>query len=161
MWFDKSKIFTAVNADEVKIGSKGFTGSTLIELKEQVGNNSEPTEIVQIRGEDWAKRFETSDNAFVGLFYLVEEPKEKTYRPYKDTDEMIEDFLERNGNVNSHNPMYNPLIWVKRKESGDIFLILSFLCTNEVSTCITNYTLKNLFENFTYLDGAPCGKLEE
>lgn len=33
MTFDKNKVFTAINADEVKVGSKGFFGDTISGLK--------------------------------------------------------------------------------------------------------------------------------
>ena len=36
MEFDKSRVYTALNADELKIGSKVILGNTLSELKEAV-----------------------------------------------------------------------------------------------------------------------------
>lgn len=166
MEFDKSKIYTSVNADEVKIGSKGYVGDSIDELKRSVERNSVCC-LEAIKPSNNAYRFFAANSEYL-LFYLVEEPKEKTYRPYKDTDEMIEDFLERynshNGNVNLH----NPLIWVKEKlvagrsYTAAKYLIVSFEFLNiRVSKVPNSYTMGDLFEHFEYLDDTPCGKLEE
>ncbi len=95
------------------------------------------------------------------LFYLLEEPDEGKYRPYANTDEMIEDYLDRynsftgwRGNVN---PMYCPLIWIKDRTCNSKELIIRF---NDscIITEVHQSDLEDLFEDFTYLDGTPCGK---
>lgn len=78
MEFDKNKVYTALNADEVKVGSIGFFADTLQELEDRVKNET-PLLIVQsINNKDYTCRFHSGDgNGIWGiweLFYLVEEP---------------------------------------------------------------------------------------
>ncbi len=160
MTFDKSKVFTSVNANEVKIGSKGFFAETLAELKSYVKIEIALDEVAEILDDGCAFRFCSDNRTRYALFYLVEEPKEQKYRPYKDTDEMIADFLERYNNYsktsNCHNPMYNPLIWIKDKAIG-----VKELITQSFGDSANGRSMEQLFKEFIYLDGSPCGKLAE
>lgn len=156
MEFDKSKIYTAASADEVKIGSKGYFADNLMDLKSVVEEEYNLSEITTVGGEYFQSRFRTGSGVY-SLFYLVEEPKEKKLRPYRDTDEMIEDFKKR-FNVNVP-PCAMPLIWIKAKDADKKYLIVRFasaltICLNvEVFTP----TFEELAEDYTYLDGSPCG----
>ena len=82
MKFDKSKVFTALNADEVKCGSKGYFANTLAGLRLNVLNEqANLCELTDVYNESVIYRFETNDGdnvAVYNLFYLVEEPEEKT-----------------------------------------------------------------------------------
>lgn len=162
MKFDKSKVYTAVNADEVKIGSMGFFADNIENLQDVIENEDKSFfgKITEIRSPSENFRFIKLDadgsSLNYNLFYLVSEPKEKKYRPYKDTDEMIEDFLKRfNSNV-PKNTM--PFIWLKNCTAKS--LISGF---GKYYVCIESKFLemKELFEDYIYLDGSPCGKLEE
>lgn len=167
MEFDKNKVYTALNADKVKIGSKGFFSDSLACLMkyvtgEDIGSFSS---IVRIADADIEHRFYREGSGW-NLFYLVEEPKEKKLRPYKDTDEMIKDFVARynqyNGFNGNKNPMYNPLIWIKLKGlNHSKYLIARFSNDGTVtiiyeSSCYS-LNLRDLLKDYTYLDGTPCG----
>lgn len=82
-------------------------------------------------------------------------PEKKKYRPYKSSVEMIDDYLER---FNASCPSYaEPLIWVKRKDGVERVLIIKF---GEVLVALENDTywdMKDLLEQYAYLDGSPCG----
>lgn len=91
-------------------------------------------------------------------YRIKPEVKEPTYRPYKDCDEMIEDFNTRFGVI--HDKELLPLIWIKYKETGSKFLI-TFFGEQEITASCGNWSLRHASDNFTYLDGSPCGKLEE
>ena len=103
MKFDKSKVYTAVNADEVKIGSEGYFAGALADLKANVGAESDgyrgryfgTVKFIDSESEDCRFIRKEDDEGRWGLFYLVEEPEEKEFRPYKDWDEMIADFKRR------------------------------------------------------------------
>lgn len=88
--------------------------------------------------------------------------KEHQYRPYKDTEEMLADYKER-FNVSNVPSFCIPLIWVKNKglESMKSFrtLVTTF---GKATVCIYDAPrpLYTLFDEFTYLDGSPCGKVE-
>ena len=81
------------------------------------------------------------------------EPKEKHYRPFKNCSEMIMTTGTK-------------LIWVIHKKYGTENLITAFDNDNESigGSCVFIQDMwidmQELFENFTFCDGSPCG-LEE
>lgn len=163
MKFDETKIYTSVNADEVEVGSKGYFADDIYELKCIVENDDtgKLKELTYIEDTTYSNRF-SSDISY-NLFYLVEEPAEKKCRPYKNTEEMIEDFKRRynsyGGWSGKSNPMYCPLIWVVGKHTKSKRLITFYSdCRVSIDSGLTE--LKSLFEHFTYLDGTPCGILK-
>lgn len=89
----------------------------------------------------------------------TEEPK-SAFRPYKDTDEMIEDLKQR---FLINNPSCSmPLIWIKVKDSEyqEAFLITGF-GGSYIETNTNLYGLDLSFKELAYLDGSPVGKLVE
>lgn len=163
MEFDKAKVFTVLNADEVKIGSSGYFADNLRSLRVAAEEECSRAygEIEEIMDNSYGCRFRKKNGDTYTLFYLAEEPWEKKFRPYKDTDEMVEDFKER---FNVSVPSYEmPLIWVKTKDADKKYLIVHFasaltICYNvEVFTP----TLEELAEDYTFLDGSPCGIEED
>ena len=163
MTFDKNKVYTALNADEVKVGSKGYFADSITELKNKIKDEDEEfSEVGKVYTENNVYRFSDSNGLDYSLFYLVKEPEEETYRPYETTDEMIEDFKERakkHYNANFFKcPMFHTSIWVKDKKSNSKYLISAFGEIDVYLSSIDEYSLELLFEDFTYLDGSPCGK---
>ncbi len=158
MKFDKSKVYTALNADDVKVGSRGYFSDSLAFLKEYVQKESKCAfgKIEDIFGESCVYRFSAEgdlDSDKYAMFYLVEEPEEKKFRPYRDTVEMIEDFKKR---FNTNVPSYGmPLIWIQREETC-IDLIDTFY-PKEIAVRGGWHDLSDLLDNYTYLDGSPCG----
>lgn len=170
MKIDESKIYTLLTADKVRLGSKGYFADTLKNLREVVDQERSENygEIGEIKDNSYIARFkiknfdieESLANPFrsYGLFYLVEGPKK--LRPYRDTDEMIEDF-EKRCNM-KFPPCAMPMIWLKAKDADKKYLIVRFasastICLN-VEVCTP--TLEELAEDYTYLDGSPCGMKE-
>jgi hypothetical protein len=95
MEFDKSKVYTAVNADELKVGSQVICADDLADLKIRVTtNNFESTRLVCINDESCLHRFITSEDRYV-LAYLVSEPEEKKL---KWTDLKVGDIIT-NGEI--------------------------------------------------------------
>ncbi len=79
MEFDKSRVYTALNADELKVGSKVIVSDCISELKELVANykDADARELIRICSESSLDgRFETMTNIY-HLAYLVSEPEEK------------------------------------------------------------------------------------
>lgn len=74
MEFDKSKVYTAANADDLKVGSKIIVTQSFGELKEAVKVNKEPVVLKAVLSPHCIARFEASDNVCYHLAYLVEEP---------------------------------------------------------------------------------------
>ena len=104
---------------------------------------------------DWVVRGEPKWN-WEELDYRIK--PESTYRPYKDTEEMIEDFKKRfNVEVPPH---AMPMIWVEYKTLKERKLITGF--KDKVVVIIASvWGMDDLFEDYTYLDGSPCGMKEE
>lgn len=79
MEFDKSKVYTSLNADELKPGSKVICGFSMSQLKERVEEGEQITEVYQILSDDLEQRIKVfyQDGFFCyPLAYLVSEPKE-------------------------------------------------------------------------------------
>lgn len=77
MEFDKSRCYSALNADELKPGDKVIVGSSLLELKANVECNRRCGNIVEIGGECSNRRFTVDDvdgrgETYWELAYLVE-----------------------------------------------------------------------------------------
>ena len=83
------------------------------------------------------------------------EPKEKKYRPYESSAEMIVDFIDR---FKVKCPSYcEPLIWVKNKIIDfNRFLVWGFR-VSDVSVGGSTVAYDLLFERYVYLDGSPVG----
>lgn len=94
MVFDKSKVYTALNADELKVGSKVILSDSLEGLREYVEeDNYNAMDILEeIKGEDFIARF-FDGIASWNLAYLVEEPEEKKL---KWTDLKVGDIIRNN-----------------------------------------------------------------
>ena len=86
MEFDKSRVFTTVNADELKVGSKVIVADNLASLKRRVAiyyndrNDEFVTTIESIAIEACEQRFKISDSNVIGnsywqLAYLMSEPE--------------------------------------------------------------------------------------
>lgn len=82
MEFDIKKLYTTVNAEELKVGSKVIVADVLGTLKQiisNVTNDTLPCEqetIKEIKSEYLRERFVTNRGDF-GLCYLISEPEEK------------------------------------------------------------------------------------
>lgn len=92
MVFDKSKVYTALNADELKVGSKVILADDLATLKERVENDENIWKLNKIQEENREYRF-IGGSTYYHLAYLVEEPEEKKL---KWTDLKVGDIIRNN-----------------------------------------------------------------
>jgi len=107
---------------------------------------------------DWEESFEPAWEW--GLNFYRVKPGEK-YRPYKNTDEMVEDFRKKVGM--GFPKLFLPSIWIKRKDNSDFASLITefgYSCVWH-SVIQEGVSLKVLFQDYTYLDGSPCGIKEE
>ena len=74
--FDPSKVLTCVTADQAKAGMRGYAADDLRKLKDAFKNNVDPYELIAIRSESYACRFQTNDTQYV-LFYPIDEEVEE------------------------------------------------------------------------------------
>lgn len=94
MEFDISRVYTAVNAEKVPVGSKVFLADTLADLKAKDGQGTEPVILQGIEPDDRLYRF-MSVYPRNALAYLVEEPAK-----LKWTDLKVGDIIQ-NGKLTS------------------------------------------------------------
>lgn len=156
MTFDKSRVYTALNADELKIGSKVILGNTLTELKEAV--EVEKEEAIQnlaiIHGEDIMLRF-TGDKYHSGytLAYLIEPPKKTEYRPFASIKVAMKAIKVHGGRV------------IKTNNIMSAFLVTEDDEDREKSRVFIDgywYSLQELCRLFVFADDdTPCGELVE
>lgn len=161
MEFDNSRIYTAVNANEVKPGSKGYFADDLYSLQQavQYENKEYFGEVEYIRDNCTGFRFVNNCDVCFIFFYLVKESGEKKFCPFKNTDDMMTEFCKRSGKL----PLATidpPAIYFKNKQSGKSY-ILSAFDYKSVKIRHEAYDMISLFNNFTFTDGSPCGIEEE
>ena len=82
--------------------------------------------------------------------------KESSSRPYRDTDELIEDWKTR-FKVGQWPSRAMPLVWIMSRNTSQRMLITAFNLYSVVFNG-TRVDFRDLFDNYTYLDGSPCGK---
>ena len=82
MEFDKSRVYTALNADELKVGSKVILADAMKALKTFVATGeANAVTITHINSEEAQYRFHSNECEFdYPLAYLVEEPEEKVLK---------------------------------------------------------------------------------
>ena len=94
MEFDKNRIYTAVNADELKVGSLVICADTMEKLKLKLKLNVkaifEPKTLQDIFDENSERRFQVNGLSWA-LVYFVSEPEEKAL---KWTDLKIGDVIK-------------------------------------------------------------------
>ena len=154
MEFDKSRVYTAVNADELKIGSKCIFADTICILREQVQRKNYEDCIFllrRIRGDDSTYRFDDGERWF-SFVYLIEPPAEPKYKPFESVDKAMEAIKKHGG-------------WVKDEGTGCMFLVLGYGKHKEDFSIYINsewVPLEDLFIDFVFADdGSPCGELVE
>ena len=88
MEYDKSKVYTALNADELKIGSKVIVADTLECLKSRVRENDTfyTGSLQSVSPENVQCRFYFDNGSSYALAYLVEEPERLKWTDLKVGD---------------------------------------------------------------------------
>lgn len=146
MEFDESKVYTLINADKVKIGSKGYYADNLKTLKERVNSHSGRWlgEVDKIYDTSSTYRFAIKNNTKFALFYLVEE-SEKKYWPYYNTDEI------------PGGALFNIVV----STDGTRLLITAVEDKRVYLGPCGWVDLYDLYKYYTWLDGTPCGVEEQ
>ena len=158
MEFYKSRVYTAVNADELKVGSKCVFADDLRELRRLVSIEDTSQVLIAIKGESYKYRFEQAKADCMGdtlfaLAYLIEPPSKPKYKykPFESVDKAMEAIKKHGG-------------WVKDKTTDDLKLITSI---GKISDSVSSigvggsyYTFTTFLDSYVFADdGSPCGKL--
>jgi hypothetical protein len=86
MEFDKDRVFTVLDANQVKIGSEAIFADNIVNLKERVENEIERSKVEEIRNECYEHRFTDSDNVHWALAYIISEPEGLKWTDLKPGD---------------------------------------------------------------------------
>ena len=154
MEFDKSRVYTALNADELKVGSKVLLADDLRELKRLVENDVIPDTLEFVRAETYQFRFLSGTD--FALAYLIAPPAEPEYKPFPDNESAFKTIAAHGG-------------WLKGggKTGKAHFFVTGFDigCGDEDEIKIESVWIsaKYALENFTFADdGSPVGvKVED
>ncbi len=148
MKFDKSCVYTALNADELKVGSKCFFADTIQDLRIKVqseGVDGGVEELTGLYGDDSVARFRSFDCAYI-YAYLIDLLKENKYRPFESVEEAMK-AIKKHGD------------WIIQRDSGMQFIVFA-TDRKIIRTGDGWYNTKELFDFFIFADdGTPCGKL--
>ena len=153
MTFDKSKVYTALNAEKLKVGSRCIFADTIQDLRKKVENDDVQRYVhvlTDIRDDSEAERFEEDDYIAHVLAYLIEPPAGSKYKPFESIDKAMEVIKEHGGWVENKNSRAQYIVTAKNKDDG-LFLLGSYW-----------YSLGDLFQRFIFADdGTPCGELAD
>ena len=148
MEFDKSRVYTAVNADKLKVGSQCIFADTLKGLHRQV-KDIDAANYVQIL-------VIVDDDQFVGNYYthaydyayLVKPPAEPKYKPFESVDKAM-DAIKKHGG------------WLERKSDGLQGIVVA-KSSDRIKAVQCWYRLGDMFQSLVFADdGSPCGELVE
>ena len=145
MKFDKSKVYTALNADELKEGDKVLLADNLEELKKQVKDYESPTMLAEIAPECEHFRFKNPNDLWYALAYLVFSPPKLEYKPFSDSNTALQIISKHGG-------------WVKGDDT--YYLVTGVNLVKEVEIRIRDYWISATYalENFTFADDdSPVG----
>ena len=149
MEFDKSRVYTALNADELEIGSKVLLSDNLTDLEIQIEENATPTVLSLIGGKYNEHRFCSilfRHYKEYALAYLVSLPAELEYKPFPDNETALKIIAAHGG-------------WLKGDDT--YYLVTGVNLIKEVETRIRGYWISATYalENFTFADdGTPVGE---
>ena len=152
MKFDKSKVYTALNADELPIGSKCIFADTVKGLRKKVKGTTDCIETFRRLHSDGG------DDSFVGsdgvycYAYLIAPPPRRIYKPFESGEKAMKTIKKHGG-------------WVEDEGTGCTFLVLGYgIHKEDFSIYIKSEwtSLEDLFMDYVFAnDGSPCGELRE
>ena len=154
MEFDKSRVYTALNAEDLPIGSKCIFADSLYDLRTKVQGKRYKdfiSTLKRINNDCYINIFDGGDFSY-DLAYLIELPAEPKYKPFSSSGKALEVIKAHDG-------------WIKEKETGE-FCFITFIGSDSnilvVSTNNGLYTSNTLLACFVFADdSSPCGELVE
>lgn len=150
MKFDKTRIYTSANADELKIGSKCIFADTLAELRALVQEceGYSKSELREIREDDEVYRFVDKVGHTSALAYLLLSPDEPKYKPFESIDKAMEAIKKHGG-------------WIKKKSNGYQYIVIA---KSSASLRLFDgwFTFEAIFYDYVFADDdSLCGELVE
>lgn len=165
MEFDKSRVYTALNADELQIGSMCIFANTIADLRNIVQDEDARyymSELTQVFPDMVVERFEQDETEVYGLAYLIEPPAEPKYKPFENLKQLIV-ATEKHGETVKSIAGQNESTIIGMTLSNRVIIDKSFSQSfgqpyGDKVSCTT----EELLDNFVFLsDNSPCGELGE
>ena len=156
MEFDKSKVYTALNADELEVGSMVIVADSLQGLKDRLNKSASDEDYISRIGsilpETAIHRFKTLWGGEYPLAYLISPPEKPEYKPFSDTKTAYKTITAHGG-------------WIKQCKAYHFVTGLDIGCSNgdEIQFYGSWYSARFVCENCTFADdGTPVGeKIED
>ena len=157
MEFDKSRVYTAVNADELKVGSKCIFADTVKALRKKVQEEDAAQYVqpfIRLHDNGFDVQF-LADCYTYNYAYLIEPPAEPKYKPFEDFDSLIEAVKKHGATIKSKKN-------VKRKVDINGMTVDGYIIIDEILGLIGYDSPAKLLEHYVFADGgSPCGELVE
>lgn len=159
MEFDSNRVYTCVNADELKAGDKVILAHTFAELKILVEHDNKKRTLSEVYSDTHERRFVYNGIYYKELFelaYLIERATKNKYRAYANCYEVVHDIKNKTNG--------NEFTFVKRKQQNKhYYLITGFKSSYPYSVMVNNkwITLDRLFDEYVHIDDSPCGIEEQ
>ena len=155
MEFDKSRVYTALNADELEVGSMVIVANSLYVLKDRLNksasNKKYTIRIKSILPETEMHRFKTFWGGVYPLAYLISPPEKPEYKPFSSSETAYKTITAHGG-------------WVKRGRTYYFVTGLDIGCGdgNEIQLHGCWFSALFVCENCTFADdGTPVGEKVE
>ena len=150
MEFDKSRVYTAFNAEDLKVGSKCIFADTASYLRQMVQDENAYA-YVQVFTELWnadsIARFKACDYRYL-YAYLIEPLAEPKYKPFESVEKAM-DAIKKHGG------------WLERKSDGLQGIVVA-KSGDRIKAVQCWYRLGDMFQSLVFADdGSPCGELVE
>ena len=150
MEFDKSRVYTAFNAEDLKVGSKCIFADTASYLRQMVQDENAYA-YVQVFTELWNAdsigRFKVCDYRYI-YAYLIEPPAGPKYKPFESVEKAM-DAIKKHGG------------WLERKSDGLQGIVVA-KSSDRIKAVQCWYRLGDMFQSLVFADdGSPCGELVE
>jgi len=155
MEFDKSRVFSAVNADELKVGSKCIFADTVKALRKKVQADDYAQYVqpfIRLHDNGYDVQF-LADCYTYNYAYLIEPPSKPKYRPFESVDKAME-AIKAHGRyvIKTNNMMSAFLVTEDDKDQGESRIFIDGYW----------YSLQELYRLFVFADDdSPCGELVE
>lgn len=160
MEFDKSRVYTALNADELEVGSMVIVADSVQGLKDRVNKSASDEDYISRIGsilpETAIHRFKTLWGGEYPLAYLISPPKEPEYKPFSDTEAAFKTITAHGGWVRYNLYHYAPITGIRRDTDND--------GNHEVALQISGswYSAETVVNDFLFTDdGTPVGEKVE
>lgn len=163
MAFSKGNVFTALDADNVAVGTRVLVANNLDELKHKVSayedeqEIAEPATVIDIQDECMCHRFKVQFDGVDRVYdYAMVYVIPQTIRPFNDLAELV-NYWDKHYQKEKRPPYTLPFMWVV-SDRGTHLLITGFRKEdNTVDLGKEWHSLQYMFDNFKFEDGRPFG----